>query len=201
MNTRAKIIAAAVALTAAAGVFAQSSSVDKAFTANGDNCVAVNWSAETLDKYPAIASACQEVMQKDGKTYVKFEGEVKKVAKGGSEVVMKMKGGKQDLVLNPPEGRTVYIGGKKTPVKSLRPGDTLTFYVPEDRFIAAVMETPAAPVEEIPLSAPVVEQVAMTTTDYSMPHTASSWPLMALGGVLALGFAGVLRARRTLRGR
>jgi hypothetical protein len=201
MNTRAKIIAAAVALTAAAGVFAQSSSVDKAFTANGDNCVAVNWSAETLDKYPAIASACQEVMQKDGKTYVKFEGEVKKVAKGGSEVVMKMKGGKQDLVLNPPEGRTVYIGGKKTPVKSLRPGDTLTFYVPEDRFIAAVMETPTAPVEEIPLSAPVVEQVAMTTTDYSMPHTASSWPLMALGGVLALGFAGVLRARRTLRGR
>jgi len=201
MNTRAKIIAAVVALTAAAGVFAQSSSVDKAFTAAGDSCVSVNWSAETLDKYPAIASACQEVMQKDGKTYVKFEGEVKKVAKGGSEVVMKMKGGKQDLVLNPPEGRTVYIGGKKTPVKSLRPGDTLTFYIPEDRFIATVMETPTAPVEEIPLSAPVVEQVAMTTTDYSMPHTASSWPLLALGGLLALGFAGVLRARRTLQGR
>jgi len=200
MNTRAKIIAAAVALTAAAGVYAQTS-VDKAFTASGDNCVSVNWSAETLDKYPAIAAACQEVMQKDGKTYVKFEGEVKKVAKNGQEVVMKMKGGKQDLVLNPPEGRTVYVGGRKTAVKSLRPGDTLTFYVPEDRFIAAVMETPAAPVEEIPLSAPVVEQVAMTTTDYSMPHTASSWPLVALGGLLALGFAGVMRARRTLRGR
>jgi hypothetical protein len=200
MNTRAKIIAAAVALSAAAGVFAQTS-VDRAFTASGDSCVSVNWSAETLDKYPAIAAACQEVMQKDGKTYVKFEGEVKKVAKNGQEVVMKMKGGKQDLVLNPPEGRTVYVGGRKTAVKSLRPGDTLTFYVPEDRFIAAVMETPAAPVEEIPLSAPVVEQVAMTTTDYSMPHTASSWPLAALGGLLALGFAGVLRARRTLRGR
>ena len=200
MNTRAKIIAAVAALAAAAAVNAQSK-IDRAFTANGDNCVAVNWSAETLDKYPNIANACQEVMQKDGKTYVKFEGEVKKVAKGGTEVVMKMKGGEQDLVLNPPEGRTVYIGGRKTPVKSLRPGDTLTFYIPEDRFIASVMETPAAPVEEIPVSAPVVEQVAMTTTDYSMPHTASSWPLVALGGLLALGFAGVLRARRTLRGR
>jgi hypothetical protein len=200
MKTRAKIFAAAVALAATAGVFAQSST-DRAFTANGTDCLQVNWSAETLDKYPAIASACQEVMQKDGKTYVKFDGEVKKVAKGGTEVVMKMKGGKQDLVLNPPEGRMVVMGGKKVPVKSLRPGDTLTFYVPEDRFVAAVMETPAAPVEEIPLSAPVVEQVAMTTTDYSMPHTASSWPMLALGGLLALGLAGVLRARRSLTGR
>jgi hypothetical protein len=86
-------------------------------------------------------------------------------------------------------------------VKSLRPGDTLTFYVPEDRLVAAVMETPSAPVEEIAIAPPVVEQVAMTTTDYSMPHTASSWPMVALGGLLALGFAGVLRARRTLRGR
>ena len=200
MKTRAMIIAAAFALAAAAGVNAQSS-VDKAFTANGTNCLEVNWSAETLDKYPAIASACQEVMQKDGKTYVRFDGEVQKVSKGGTEVVMKMKGGKQNLVLNPPEGRTVYIGGKKVPVKSLRPGDTLTFYIPEDRFVAAVMETPAAPVEEIPLAAPVVEQVAMTTTDYDMPKTASNWGLIALFGALALGLAITLRTRRFVRGR
>jgi hypothetical protein len=201
MKTRAMIIAAAFALAAAAGVNAQSSSVDKAFTANGTDCLSVNWSTETLDKYPYIAAACQEVMQKDGKTYVRFDGEVQKVSKGGTEVVMKMKGGRQNLVLNPPEGRTVYIGGKKVPVKSLRPGDTLTFYVPEDRFVAAVMETPAAPVEEIPLAAPQVESVAMTSTDYSMPKTASNWPLLALFGVLALGLAATLRTRRALRGR
>jgi len=200
MKTRAMIIAAAFALAAAAGVNAQSS-VDKAFTASGTDCLSVNWSAATLDKYPYIAAACQEVMQKDGKTYVRFDGEVKKVAKGGTEVVMKMKGGKQDLVLNPPEGRTVYVGGKKTPVKSLRPGDTLTFYIPEDRFIAAVMETPAAPVEEIPLAPPVVEQVAMTSTDYSMPSTASNWPLLALFGVLAIGLAAAMRTRRAFRRR
>lgn len=201
MKTRAMIIAAAFALAAAAGVNAQSSSIDKAFSAAGTDCLSVNWSAETLAKYPNIASACQEVMQKDGKTYVKFDGEVKKVSKGGTEVVMKMKGGKQDLVLNPVEGRSVYVNGKKVPVKSLRPGDTLTFYVPEDRFIAAVMETPAAPVEEIPLAPPVVEQVAMTSTDYSMPSTASNWPLVALFGVLALGAAATMRTRRALRRR
>jgi uncharacterized membrane protein len=201
MKTRAMIIAAAFALAAAAGVNAQSSSVDRAFTADSSNCLEVNWSAATLDKYPAIAAACQEVMVKDGKKYVRFDGEVKKVSNGGQEVVMKMKGGKQDLVLNPAEGRTVYIDGKKVPVKSLRPGDTLTFYIPEDRFAAAVMETPTAPVEEIAIAPPVVEQVAMTTTDYDMPKTASNWPLLALFGGLALVLAVTLRTRRFVRGR
>jgi hypothetical protein len=202
MKTRAMIIAAALAMTAAAGVSAQSSKVDKAFTAAaGANCTQITWSDEMLAKHPKIASACQEVMNKDGKNYVKFEGEVKKVSKNGTEVIMDMKGG-DPITLHPAEGRTVYVGGKKTPVKSLRPGDTLTFYIPEDRLIAQVMETPTAPVEEVaaiePAPAPVVEQVAMNT---EMPSTASSWPLIALFGALAIGLAGVMRARRALRSR
>ncbi len=137
-------------------------------------------------------------MQKDGKSYVRFDGEVKKVSKGGTEVVMDMKGG-NTVTLNPPEGRMVYVGGKKVPVKSLRPGDTLVFYIPEDRLTAAVMETPTAPVEDIPMAEPQVEQVAMTTTDYDMPKTASSWPMLVLFGVLALGLALTMRARRFVR--
>ena len=200
MNTRAKILAAAFALAAAAGVNAQSS-VDKSFTADGSNCTQIHWSDEMLAKHPKIGSACQEVVQRDGKTYVKFEGEVKKVAKGGTEVTMDMKGGDK-LVLNPDPNKSVYIGGKKTPVKSLRPGDTLTFYVPDDRVVAAVMETPTAPVEEIPIGPPVVEQVAMTTTTYdSLPKTASSWPMVALLGAMSLGLALVMRTRRALRSR
>jgi len=198
MKTRAKIIVAAAALAAAAGVYAQSS-VDKAFTAAGDNCTQITWSPEMMAKHPKIGSACQEVLQKDGKTYVKFEGTVKKVSKGGTEVVMDMKGGDR-ITLNPAEGRTVYIGGNKVAVKNLRPGDTLSFYIPEDRVVAAVIETPTSPVEEIPI-APVVETVAMTETNYDMPKTASNWPLVALLGVLSLGLAGAMRTRRTLRGR
>src|SRR5262252_3746745 len=116
MKTRAMILAAAVALAAAAGVSAQSS-VDKAFTANGQNCLEINWSAEALAKYPKIASACQEVMQRDGKTYAKFTGEVKKVAKKGTEVTIAMKGG-NTVTLNPAPDRNVYIGGNKVPVKN-----------------------------------------------------------------------------------
>ena len=106
-----------------------------------------------LAKHPKIGSACQEVLQKDGKTYVKFEGEIKKVSKQGTEVQMAMKGG-DTITLNPKPDRSVYIGGKKTAVKNLHPGDTLTFYVPEDRLVAAVMETPTAPVEEIQMATP-----------------------------------------------
>ena len=93
---------------------------------------------------------------------------------------MAMKGG-NTITLNPPEGRTVYVGGKKVPVKSLRPGDTLMFYIPEDRLVAAVMETPTAPVEEIPMAEPQVEQVAMTSTDYD---DAEHGELLADAGVV-----------------
>lgn len=200
MNTRAKILAAAFALAAAAGVNAQSS-IDKSFTVTGTTCADVNWSPEMLAKHPNIGTACQEVMQRNGISYVKFEGEVRKVAKNGTEVTMDMKGGSK-LVLNPKPDRTVFIDGKKTPVKSLRPGDSLTFYVPENRVVAAVMETPTAPVEEIEIGPPVVEQVAMTTTTYDdLPRTASSWPLAGLIGALALGLAMVMRTRRVLRNR
>jgi len=201
MNTRAKIFAAAFALAAAAGVNAQNSSIDKSFTADGQNCTQIHWSDEMLTKHPKIGSACQEVVQRDGKTYVKFVGEVKKVAKGGTEVTMDMKGG-DTIKLTPKPDRYVYVDGKKTPVKSLRPGDTLTFYIPDDRVVAAVMETPTAPVEEIPIGPPVVEQVAMTTTHYdTLPKTASNWPLVALFGALSIGLALVMRTRRLLGSR
>jgi len=199
MNIRAKIIAAAFALAAAAGVNAQNSSVDKTFTANGTNCLEIIWSPEMLAKHPKIASACQEVMQRDGKSYVKFEGEVKKVSKGGTEVVMDMKGGDR-ITINPKPDRKVMVGSNMVPVKSLRPGDELTFYIAEDRLTAAVMESPTAPVEYIPIADTSVESVAMTSTDYSMPKTASNWPLLALFGALALGLAATLRTRRTMRG-
>ena len=196
MNTRAKIIAAAFALAAAAGVNAQSS-IDKSFTASGSNCADVNWSAETLAKYPNIGKACQEVTQRNGATFVKFEGTVKKVAKGGSEITMGMKGSDAKLVLNPDPNRTVNIGGRKVAVKTLKPGDSLTFYVPDSRLVA--VETPEPAVEEIPIGPPVVEQVAMTTTTYEdLPKTASSWPLAGLLGALCIGLALVMRSGRVL---
>jgi len=112
---------------------------------------------------------------------------------------MDMKGGDR-ITLNPDPNKVLNIGGNKVKVKNLKPGDQLTFYVPDGRVVAAVMETPTAPVEEIPISSAPITQVAMTETTYDMPKTASSWPLVALFGALAIGLAGLLRARRATRG-
>ena len=55
--------------------------------------------------------------------------------------------------------------------------------------------------EEIPIGEPVVEAGKRDHHRRDMPKTASSWPMLALYGVLALGLAVTLRARRFVRGR
>ena len=201
MKMRMMMVGAALAVAAGIGT-AQAASVDRSFTATGENCMQVNWSQETLAKHPKIAAACKAVLQRNGKFYVKFDAEVKKVADAGRQVTVDVDRG-STLTLTPREGATVLIDGKKTPVSKLRPGDQLTFYIPEDRFTTTMtVETPT-PAEEVPIIEPPapVEQVAMTTTDYSaMPHTASPLPLLGLAGLLLLAAGAGLTIRRRARG-
>jgi hypothetical protein len=58
--------------------------------------------------------------------------------------------------------------------------------------VAAPVETPAAVVVETP--APAAVEAAPVVTDLPLPHTASSTPLIALGGLLAIGAAFTLIA-------
>src|SRR5690606_6210368 len=74
MTTRATALGGAIALMLSTNAFAQRN-VDAAFTATGESCEEVTWSEEALERYPNIASACQEVMERDGDYYVRFEGE------------------------------------------------------------------------------------------------------------------------------
>jgi LPXTG-motif cell wall-anchored protein len=66
---------------------------------------------------------------------------------------------------------------------------------------APVAEPQVAPVEAQPEAAPAAEAPAATTPEAvapaELPKTASSTPLMALLGLLGLGFAGALRPRRS----
>src|SRR5690606_32479604 len=79
MTTRVTALGGALALSFAASAFAQRD-VDAAFTATGESCDEVTWSEEALEQYPNIASACREVMERDGEYFVRFEGEVRRVA-------------------------------------------------------------------------------------------------------------------------
>jgi hypothetical protein len=188
MKIRAISIAAVLAFAAAAGVSAQSP--EHTFTASGANCTQIVWSQEILAKYPRIAVACKSVEQKNGKYYVKFEGTVKKVINKGEQVAIDFSNGKgaKPITMTPREGFTANIDGKQVPAKNLRPGDKLTFFIPDDRLTANFSndDTTSAPMEEVPIIEPV-QETAMAPAEAAMPHTGSVFPLLALlGGIMIL---------------
>lgn len=185
-----------------AATFAQSSA-DAAFTATGTNCEDVTWSDEALAEYPNIASACQEVLERDGRYYVKFEGEVRRVRNAGQEVTVNFRGG-DTLTLSPPENMSLTIDGRTRRARDLRPGDALTFYVPQDQLAANFFaEEPAAtPPQVVPIT-PSEELVAQedTSSDEALPTTAGVLPYGAVAGVLLLAAGALLTLRRRLFGR
>jgi hypothetical protein len=187
-------------LACATSVASAQTSVDRSFKAVSKSCDGVQWSQEALAKYPTIASACQGVEERDGKTYVKFTGEVERVIDGGKQVAVKFKDGGV-MTLSPPPETALYVEGKKTKVANLRRGDDLNFHIAEDRF-AAQFENEEAPTQ--PVVAPVVAQAAVEEDDSeqmaaTLPATAGALPLLALGGFLTLGLGGLLTAYRRRR--
>jgi hypothetical protein len=171
---------------ASAAVFAQNR-VDAAFSAAGTSCDDITWSRESLASYPNIASACQEVMQRDGKYYVKFEGEVRRVANRGEQVTIDFVGG-DTITLSPPENMSLTIDGRARQARDLRPGDELTFYVPQNQleadFFADEPATTATPPQVVPITPPA-ELLAQgdESSEPTLPATASVLPYGAVTGV------------------
>ncbi len=212
MSQRTVAIALSAALAAAAATAAPLQPpppmpTHPAFTATGTTCEDVTWSQETIAKYPHIQQSCQTVTQRDGKYFVTFTGEVRRVADGGRKLVMDFKDGER-VELNTPPDMTVTLDGKTTPVRQLRPGDMLTFYVPQDRFVAQLPQGTEVSVP-VRISAPepvrtaLVPNATMKAAAPEMPKTASELPMLALLGVLltAGGFTmtGLRYARRAQR--
>jgi hypothetical protein len=192
------IMAGALALAASAA-WGQSVS-NSAFTAAGSSCDQVTWSDDALAKYPHIASACQEVVNRDGKYFVKFQGEVRRVAKGGREITVEFKGG-DSLRLAPSKGMSVDVGGKETPVEDLRPGSVLNFFVPQDQLAAQFPQGTRVSVP-IPMSAPEPQHVAllphatMAASPPKMPKTAGELPGLGLLGSMLVALGAVLTIHR-----
>jgi hypothetical protein len=173
-------------------------SVDRSFTTVNKSCDGIRWSEAALKEYPNIASACQAVEERNGKTYVKFQGKVDRNINRGKQVAVNFKDG-STLTLSPPENMQVYVDGRKTSVANLQRGDELNFYVPEDRFAAqfAQDETPQPQFVAVPIM--YRETYSETTPERSaanLPATASDLPFSALGGFMLLGLGGALSLRR-----
>lgn len=205
MTMRWMTMAVMIALGASAAASGQSK-IDRAFRATGTSCDQITWSQETLAQYPNIESACQGVMQRDGKYYVKFEGEVRRVAERGQRLTIDFKSGDL-LTLTPPENMSLYINGQPTPVEQLRPGDQLNFYVPEDRLTAEFFESDAATstAQEVPMAAApparVAEAPPAPSESAELPKTASVLPLFGLAGVLLVSFGAALTVKRRVKRR
>lgn len=196
------VIAAAIAAGAAAPAHAQRGA--RAFTAAGESCSDITWSQDALRQYPNIASACRDVMERDGRYYVKFEGEVTRVRNRGQEVTIDFRDG-DELTLTPPENMSLTVNGRPTNVRDLRPGDDLTFFVPQDQLAASFFEgEPETAPPRVVLIAPTEPAaadsslVAQNQTRSTLPRTASPLPLAAAAGssLILLGAVLTLHRRR-----
>ncbi|MBX5461449.1 MAG: hypothetical protein IRZ28_10210 [Steroidobacteraceae bacterium] len=190
---------AAVAMLPVSVAAPGQSRVDRAFTATGESCDQVTWSEEALEKYPNIASACQEVMERDGKYYVKFTGNVRRVEDRGRRITIDFKGGDQ-LALTPPENMTLYVDGQRRQPSALRRGDELTFYVPQEMLAESSPPAQVVGVTVIPLAGIRVAQAPETQTSETteLPRTAGLLPLIGLSGLLLTAFgAGLTLYRRS----
>ena len=114
----------------------------------------------------------------------------------GEQLVIDFKDGGQ-VTLTPPPETNLYVNGQKTPVSELERGSELNFYIAEDRLAA-----------QFPQTAEVADDAPGHRADRgareermasSLPSTAGEWPLVALTGMLALGFGGLLTLYRRRR--
>lgn len=201
--SRATMLVGAVAVAATTTVFAQTR-VDRAFTATGASCDQVEWSQEALEDYPQIASACQEVLERNGRYFVLFEGEVERVADRGREITVDFEEGDR-LTLTPPENLSIYIDGRQRSVRDLRPGDQLNFYVPQDQLVATFYAgEPGTGVAQEAQISPEEPEERVAAADYeperTLPGTASGLPALAMAGLLLIALGAGLTLRRRMRG-
>ncbi len=203
MHMRTAILmSAAVALGTSAIVSAQSR-IDRTFTATGQSCDQITWSKEALAAYPNIAEACKEVVERDGRTFVRFEGTVQRTANRGQEVTVDFAGGNQ-MTLTPPENLSLYMNGRRSSVASLRRGDQLNFFVPENRLAAHFYESeaPTAQAQVVPIRVTTVRLAAAPPESQqdTLPSTASILPIFGIAGLfLTLIGAGMTAHRRQSR--
>ena len=188
------MVSTACLIVCASAATAQTS-VDKSFTAVSKDCSGIQWSQRALTMYPTIGSACQSVEERNGKTFVKFQGTLKKNVNRGEQLVVNFKDG-GDVTLTPPAETSFYVDGKKTKVADLQRGSELNFYIAEDRLAAQVPETEVTTARLVVVPLVANEQPERMA---SLPSTAGPLPLLALGGMLTLGFGGLLSLYRRRR--
>jgi hypothetical protein len=102
-------------------------------------CTEVKYSSEFLAKYPDAPAACIEAVEKEGKRYAKFNAKVFLTSSDRTTVeLLNVKGDPlTTFSFKPGPDAAVNIEGKKTKFTELKKGETISFWVSEDRLQAS----------------------------------------------------------------
>ena len=109
------------------------------FSGEAQDCAQIVWRADILEKYPKIDLACDDVVERGGKRYVKFRGEVEQQTKDGIKMKFPRTGYNTEVKVGD-KNKEVFIDGKARKLGQLKPGDTISVYVPSDRFVVSFLD-------------------------------------------------------------
>lgn len=104
-------------------------------------CSDLKFSDEFLKKYPEAPAACIEAREYNGKRYAKFNAKVYLNSADRTTVTLQSAAGKDlsTFSFRPGPDATIRVNGKPTRITEFRPGETITFWVSEDRMTATAM--------------------------------------------------------------
>jgi hypothetical protein len=101
-------------------------------------CSDIVYHKDFLDKYPKAPAVCRSVAVKNGVKSAKFTAKVVGLEKGSIKVqFLNVAGdpvaGMEPLSFTPKEGAKLSVNGKLEKYRDLKSGDSLSFYVSENR--------------------------------------------------------------------
>ena len=161
-------------------------------------CQNAQYSSEVLAKFPNIAKACSDVIQKDGEDYAVVKARLDRVNPSGTVALrVKQPDGSysKQLTIRPKSDLRVMVDGKPARVRDLATNQEITAYVHVTEPVMAL-----APADESePLAAAPIEEPQEEEQMAALPETGSFLPLMGLLGGVSLLLGGLLSAIRYRR--
>jgi hypothetical protein len=104
-------------------------------------CSDLKFSDEFLKRYPDAPEACIEAREYNGKRYAKYNAKVYLNSADRTTVTLVSPAGKDlsTFSFRPAPDAMIRVNGKPTKITDFRPGETISFWVSEDRMTASAM--------------------------------------------------------------
>lgn len=167
--------------------------------AAADDCARVEFSAEVLERFPNIASACHEVIVKDGQEFAVIRGDLIRTDRNALFVRVRHPDGTRGRTQRIPVSSDfrVMIDGNAVRVEDVAVGQQLTAYVKVTEPVIAP-RLDVVQIITVPLEPETVAPVELTAAVAAppMPRTASLVPALGVAGVLLLALGLALGWRR-----